>query len=118
MKVLNPYKGDIRQQNLTHIQCDVGEDDWRRIWRIYPEHGFQDRFMSMLFKRFFELAQPELPNEYGLESEQALATLIKRLTLASAPRPGRHHYAGGRPPGSGETSGSAAHHSPSKEEGK
>lgn len=96
MKLLSPYKIGERNQQLQHLQFDVGKDDWNKVWRAFPEHGFQDRFLSKLFHRFYELSRDELPVTYDLESEQKLVSLIERLTLTRPVGEGRDPDVGQR----------------------
>jgi len=75
----NPYPG--KRKECHNAQVKLGMVDWMRVYKAIPLHGAQDVFLSMLFKRFIELTQNELPKQHGPNSEKVIAELIGRLSL-------------------------------------
>ena len=77
----NPYtagKGDVP---VHHIQVNIAEQEWMKVYRTMPFHGFQDSFFATLYAKFVELTEHELPERHDLDTEEIIVGLLNRLTL-------------------------------------
>lgn len=81
--IYNPYKNGEVRQTIVHIQANIGKDDWNTVYSIKPVHGFQDKFFGRLFRRFIEIAKTEL-EQINPDDDEAIITILERLTLAPA----------------------------------
>lgn len=77
----NPYTTVEGAEPTHHLQVNIGQTDWMRLYKTLPFHGVQDSFLATLFSKFIELADSELPEKYDLDSEEIIVNIVNRLNL-------------------------------------
>lgn len=87
LRLTNPYKLDESNPPLVHLQGDVSQEVWNRIYLLHPYKGIQDKIISSLFHKFAEQVEKEFANEPNTTSEsneQRLAAIIQRCSFTPA----------------------------------
>ena len=86
LRLTNPYKLDESNPPLVHLQGDVSQEVWNRIYLLHPYKGVQDKIISSLFFKFAEQVEKELTNETTTpeSNEQRLAAIIQRCSFTPA----------------------------------
>lgn len=81
----NPYE-NLLGVSLTRVTTRVSTHEWEALFRHMPGWGARDRFLALLFSKFYSLIQPNLDEIKSqpfnpIKTEETIINLIARLTI-------------------------------------